>query len=244
MNDNLYSILGVAHTATSDELKERYRFLCHAYHPDKFATDSQRQHAATDFKRVNEAYQILSDPELRGRYDAMSHSEPRSERQPPPLTPANKAAAILLALWKETKEIVRSFMWVVCALATVGFLIWAASDWNPPPPPPPPPPPALPRPADDGFIDWLTGKVITTKKRWLIDEWWKVQKGEVSDFQVLKIAENPADKIYTATVSFRATAKGRGIQVTEAMIRYKPATEPGTLQFVEFVPVTFSRIGN
>lgn len=45
MNEDFYSILGVASTATAAEIKERYRYLSHAYHPDKFATKAQRDSA-------------------------------------------------------------------------------------------------------------------------------------------------------------------------------------------------------
>jgi curved DNA-binding protein CbpA len=73
--NDLYSILGVAQTATAAEVKERFRFLSHAYHPDKFPTETQRRTAEEQFKRVNEAYRILSDPGARARYD-----EARGER--------------------------------------------------------------------------------------------------------------------------------------------------------------------
>jgi hypothetical protein len=105
-------------------------------------------------------------------------------------------------------------------------------------------PPSIPRPTDAGFIDWLNGEKITYERGVILDSVWRIDPGEVSDFKVIRITNNPADGIYTAAVSFRATAKGRGIQVSEGVIRYKNASQPGKLQFVDFVPVSVARIGN
>jgi molecular chaperone DnaJ len=58
-----YEILGVAKTATEDEIKKAYRRLAHKYHPDKSGGDSEK------FKEVNEAYQVLSSKDKRAQYD-------------------------------------------------------------------------------------------------------------------------------------------------------------------------------
>ena len=105
-------------------------------------------------------------------------------------------------------------------------------------------PEGLPRLSDAGFIAWLDGQRVTSAKGVIFDDVWRIESGEVSDFKVIRITNNPADRIYTATVSFRATAKGKGIQVGEAAIRYKDATESGKAQFVDFVPISVSQIGN
>jgi curved DNA-binding protein len=61
-----YSILGVSKNATADEIRKAYRKLALRYHPDKTKGDK----AANDkFMEINEANQVLSDPEKRKKYD-------------------------------------------------------------------------------------------------------------------------------------------------------------------------------
>jgi curved DNA-binding protein len=63
-----YKILGVSKTATEDEIKKAYRKLAVKYHPDKNAGDKQ---AEAKFKEINEANEVLSDPEKRKRYNEL-----------------------------------------------------------------------------------------------------------------------------------------------------------------------------
>jgi curved DNA-binding protein len=63
---DFYEILGVSRTATQDEIQRAYRKLARAHHPDV-----NRDPGAEDrFKDISEAYDVLSDPETRRRYDA------------------------------------------------------------------------------------------------------------------------------------------------------------------------------
>ena len=62
----LYEILGVQQTASVDEIKKAYRRLALLKHPDKNPNDEK---ASENFQKLQKAYQILSDPKKRERYD-------------------------------------------------------------------------------------------------------------------------------------------------------------------------------
>lgn len=66
-----YKTLGVERSASEDEIKRAYRKLALRYHPDRNPGDEE---AENKFKEINEAYQVLSDPEKRSRYDQLGDS--------------------------------------------------------------------------------------------------------------------------------------------------------------------------
>ena len=83
--DDYYAVLGVPSNSNPNDLKRRYRFLSHAFHPDKFATQDQRKTAEEEFKRINQAYRTLSDPVLRARFDSQC-ARPAQATRPSPFS--------------------------------------------------------------------------------------------------------------------------------------------------------------
>ncbi len=70
MKRDYYEILGVSRTATAAEIKKAYRKKAIEYHPDRNPGDKK---AEEKFKEAAEAYEILSDPDKRARYDQFGH---------------------------------------------------------------------------------------------------------------------------------------------------------------------------
>ncbi len=66
-----YEILNISRNASAEEIKKAYRHLAMKHHPDRNPEDKS---AEERFKEIKEAYEILSDPEKRARYDKMGHS--------------------------------------------------------------------------------------------------------------------------------------------------------------------------
>jgi curved DNA-binding protein len=77
-----YEVLGVSRTATADDIKKAYRKLARKYHPDVNPGDKT---AEEKFKDLREAYEVLSDPEKRQRYDQLGANwKAGADFTPPP----------------------------------------------------------------------------------------------------------------------------------------------------------------
>lgn len=79
-NPDYYKTLGISRDASADDIKKAYRRLARDYHPDRNkASDAERR-----FKDINEANEVLSDPEKRRRYDTLGADWKGGGFAPPP----------------------------------------------------------------------------------------------------------------------------------------------------------------
>src|SRR5476649_1323032 len=75
-----YETLGVARTATADEIKKAFRSLARLHHPD---VAKNKAAGEAKFKEINEAYEVLSDPDKRKRYDELGANWQEGGAPPP-----------------------------------------------------------------------------------------------------------------------------------------------------------------
>lgn len=77
-----YEVLGVARSASEDDIRKAFRKLAREYHPD---VAKDKKTAEDKFKEINEAYEVLSDPEKRKKYDELGANwKQGAEFRPPP----------------------------------------------------------------------------------------------------------------------------------------------------------------
>ena len=68
-----YEVLGVPRTASAEDIKKAYRKLARKHHPDLHPPES-RAKATEQFQQINEAHEVLSDPQKRAKYDALGEN--------------------------------------------------------------------------------------------------------------------------------------------------------------------------
>src|SRR5256885_12894871 len=77
-----YKTLGVGRTASDEEIRKAFRKLARQYHPD---VAKDKKSAEEKFKEINEAYEVLGDPEKRKRYDELGADwKQGAQFRPPP----------------------------------------------------------------------------------------------------------------------------------------------------------------
>jgi curved DNA-binding protein CbpA len=68
--DDYYRVLELSPDASREEIRRRYREFARIFHPDMAGNQEQRAYFEEKFKKINQAYEILKDPQARARYDA------------------------------------------------------------------------------------------------------------------------------------------------------------------------------
>jgi curved DNA-binding protein CbpA len=79
LSDDMYERLGLTKECSSEDIKRAFRTIAMIYHPDKACSDSQKKEYNTIFQAVSEAYEILSNPDKRKRYDNGENPSAQSE---------------------------------------------------------------------------------------------------------------------------------------------------------------------
>ena len=90
---NYYQVLGVNRDATDEEIRRAYRKLAMEYHPDR--NPGREKWANQKFREINEAYEVLSNPQKRAAYDAPLYAQAQITHKPyraarPPAVDAKK----------------------------------------------------------------------------------------------------------------------------------------------------------
>ena len=73
-NRDYYEVLGVSRSHTDEDIRKAFRKKALEYHPDR----NKSPDAEAKFKEINEAYQVLSDPQKRAQYNQFGHAGVRS----------------------------------------------------------------------------------------------------------------------------------------------------------------------
>lgn len=97
---NYYEVIGVAPTATTDDIKKKYRELARQFHPDVVKDKTLGQKV---FTQINQAYRVLADPEKRSQYDTMLLTDKvRSGTGGASVSPASGAAGTAVRTTSQT----------------------------------------------------------------------------------------------------------------------------------------------
>jgi curved DNA-binding protein CbpA len=117
---NFYDELGVARSASTDEIRQAYKTLARLVHPDQCADEKLRSLAEIQMKRLNQIVALLADPEERRRYDAALEAKPLV----PIPEPAHRPQHVLI--WEKARA---AWVWVLAAgIGVAGLMFFLPRD--------------------------------------------------------------------------------------------------------------------
>lgn len=129
---DLYAVLGVAPSATADELKAAYRELARRHHPDRARTYLHRAAATRRMQAINAAYAVLRDPQRRAAHDAeRSGVPPSSDDRSPAGNEAGPEDDRMAEPWSGGHETPPTWaLGMVLAGAAVALLVSGRAHWS------------------------------------------------------------------------------------------------------------------
>jgi curved DNA-binding protein CbpA len=103
-NKDLYKLLGLSRDASQDDVQQAHRKLIREYHPD---VNPDNHSAEERFKEIQQAYEVLSNPEKRREYDKRFHTSP-SESSSRPRAGAASRRTVGSTTYTSTEQISRN----------------------------------------------------------------------------------------------------------------------------------------
>ena len=124
---NYYEVLGVSDNATADEIKSAYRRLARKYHPDVNPGDPRRKSAEERFKKLQEAYDVLSQQDARQQYDQSREQALVEDNENVIKVP--RLQFVVELNWQQKLSL---FLWSICVAGVLmpGNLLDEAPGWG------------------------------------------------------------------------------------------------------------------
>lgn len=107
-----YEVLGVGRDASAKDIKAAYRKLARKWHPDLHTGKKKKDEAEEKFKQINEAYEVLSNPENRSKYDRLGKNWRNGDNFTPPLNGGRVfiITATVTAIWVDSVISLKPFL--------------------------------------------------------------------------------------------------------------------------------------
>jgi len=129
--DDYYAIIGVSRAATFDEIKNAFRQLAKKYHPDLYRENIQRLWACKKMQDINIAYEVLSDPAKRSKYDKENPSIHSAKTEDAKSPAQNDFAHASDRSVSDKKGFERFWGPLILVVWVIGTVIYFVINWSP-----------------------------------------------------------------------------------------------------------------